>query len=113
MSKITFEQGRRRALRFALGGMTAIPFGGLLLCIPAQAQEKEKVSPDDPQAKTLNYVEDATQAERPEKSGVPGEEQFCKNCQFYQGSGDWAPCSIFQGKLVAADAWCSSWAPKA
>lgn len=100
MSNKPFEQGRRRVLRLALGGVAAIPFGSALLRDTAQAAEK--VSPDDSMAKTLKYTESST------KKG-----QTCSNCQFIQGKGEYAPCTVFQGKLVAAQGWCSSWAPPA
>ena len=84
---------------------------------PAPAQAKSaampKLSVDDPQAKSLAYVEDTTTidtARQPRfKAG-----QACSNCALYQKKDDpdWGGCSIFPGKLVAAAGWCSVYAPK-
>lgn len=71
------------------------------------------VTLDDPQAKALQYVNDATKATRPDKGGTKGADQFCHNCQFLQGdSGEWRPCQIFAGKEVNENGWCITWTPK-
>jgi len=74
----------------------------------------EALSEDDPQAKALSYVDDASDinAER-----FPQFEagQLCSNCALYLGEdGSMSgPCSIFPGKSVQASGWCSVYAPKA
>lgn len=70
----------------------------------ARAEDLPHLSEDDPTAQSLKYVN---------KSTTDG--QTCANCALIQGAdGDaWRPCQIFPGKLVAADGWCSVWAPKA
>lgn len=76
----------------------------------------EKVPLDDPAAKGLNYVEDATEADRADKMGTAGSDQFCDNCQFYAADTDddgWSGCALFQNRLVPAKGWCSGWVPKA
>jgi hypothetical protein len=73
-----------------------------------------KLAEDDPQAKSLSYVHEASSvdsAKQPRyKSG-----QVCANCALFQAKGDdeWGGCSIFPGKLVKASGWCSVYAPKA
>ena len=80
----------------------------------AQAQPKlTMVDPQDPQAKALGYVTDATKAD---KSKFPKYQasQHCAVCQLYQGpaSAQAAPCTIFGGKGVVAPGWCSAFVPK-
>lgn len=74
----------------------------------------EKVPEDDPAASALNYVEDASEADRVDKMGTPGDEQYCDNCQHYDASvGDegWGGCALFQNRLVTAKGWCTGWVP--
>ncbi len=80
---------------------------------PAKTSGMPKLAEDDPQAKSLNYVHDATSidgAKQPRyKAG-----QECSNCALFQARGDeeWAGCSIFPGKAVNARGWCTVYAPK-
>jgi hypothetical protein len=83
----------------------------------AKAAEKPSGMPqlaeDDPQAKSLAYVHEATtidSAKQPRyKAG-----QVCANCALYQGktADEWGGCSIFPGRLVKGSGWCSVYAPK-
>jgi hypothetical protein len=71
------------------------------------------VDPQDPQAKALHYVTDATKVDKSQNPNYkPG--QHCAVCQLYQGpaSAQTAPCTIFGGKRVAAAGWCSAFVPK-
>lgn len=95
MTQESFDPERRRALRLALYGAAAAPFAGALLTDTAWAA---KVDPSSTMAKALNYTKHST------KKG-----EDCGNCRFYQGSGDYAPCTIFGGKKVPATGWCKSW----
>lgn len=75
---------------------------------------RPQLSLDDPQAKALGYVHDATNVDQSKYPRFqPG--QACSNCQLFQGKGDdqWGGCSIFPGKLVNRAGWCSAYAPKA
>ena len=76
----------------------------------AGAEEMPKVSEDDPVAVSLKYVHDASKAD-----GRSNSEALCSNCQFYTGEADseWGPCTIFPGKVVNANGWCSAWVVKA
>jgi len=76
------------------------------------ASELPHVAEDDPIAVSLKYKHDATQAPRANKAGTPAADQKCGNCQLAQGDGDWLGCSIFPGKAVNANGWCSAWVPR-
>ena len=79
---------------------------------PASA-DMPKLAMDDPQAKALSYVEDATSIDSAKQPRYQAG-QACSNCALFQDSNgaEWAGCSIFPGKLVAAAGWCSVYAPK-
>ena len=64
------------------------------------------LSMDAPEAKAVNYVENARDAH----GATPGSN--CANCGLYQGpnGSTQGPCQLFQGKEVKAAGWCSSWA---
>lgn len=72
-----------------------------------------RVSLDDPQAKALGYVHDATSVDQSKYARYQSG-QACHNCALFQSKGDdeWARCSIFPGKLVNSAGWCSAYAPK-
>lgn len=80
----------------------------------AQAQDVPKLAEDDPMAKAMKYVHDASTVD-PASRANPAEVQNCANCALIQGEdgAEWRPCQIFPGKVVSADGWCSVWAPKA
>lgn len=99
MTQKAFEPERRRALRLALSSIAAVPFAAALL--RSRAQAAEKVDPNGSMAKALQFTE---------KSTTKG--QTCSGCQFYQGTGDSAPCIVFTGKIVPAGGWCKSWVAK-
>lgn len=132
---------RRRFLKIVGGGAVLMPVMGLSACsggedkapsaspkamesaseagaeaaskAPAATSDMPRISEDDPQAKSLSYVHEATSidtAKQPRyKAG-----QVCSNCALYQGKAgsEWAGCSIFPGKAVKASGWCSVYAPK-
>lgn len=90
---------RREFLKLSGSALIGMTLGGVALRVNAQ----EKITLDDPTAVALKYVH---------KSEVEG--QYCKNCVYIQGenTAEWPPCSLFGGKLVAADGWCSVWIKK-
>ena len=55
----------------------------LIPAISLESLAAAKVPLDDPAAKALRYVEDATLAKRADKMGVAAAEQVCSNCRFY------------------------------
>ncbi|EHQ51865.1 High potential iron-sulfur protein [Ectothiorhodospira sp. PHS-1] len=97
---------RRRFLKFGSYGLLAVPVAGLGWTTTAKAMER--LSEDDPAAQALNYVHDASAA-----AGHPAYEegQTCLNCLLYSDASaqDWGPCSVFPGKLVSANGWCTAW----
>jgi hypothetical protein len=109
---------RRRFIKITAVSVAAVPLGQLLLHGAAHAEDLPKLDEADPQAQALGYVHDATKADVskfPKRAGKEGASQFCKNCQLFTGSADaeWGPCSIFPGKSVNANGWCSAWIKKA
>jgi hypothetical protein len=75
------------------------------------AAEPVKLSPKDPAALALGYVEDASLVDvKKYPAYVKGSN--CENCLQLQGKpGDaYRPCSLFAGKVVSVKGWCSGWA---
>jgi hypothetical protein len=101
---------RRAVFATALAGVAAIPVMSLK---SANAQTLPQVAVDDPQAKALGYVLDATKVDpKARPTYKPG--QDCANCLQIQGkNGDaYRPCNLFPGKVVAAKGWCMAWVQK-
>ena len=73
-----------------------------------------RLTEDDPQAASLNYVEDATRVDGAKFAQYQAG-QTCANCALFlaEEGSEFGPCSIFAGKLVAAAGWCSVYVPKA
>ncbi len=80
---------------------------------PAAAGNMPQLAEDDPQAKSLSYVHEASTVDTAKQPRYQSG-QVCSNCALYQGKGtdEWAGCSIFPGKLVKSSGWCSVYAPK-
>ena len=99
----------RREFLAATGGLA------LITLISKTVIAAEKVPLDDPAAKALKYVEDASLASgKIDKMGVAGADQLCSNCRFYTAPNDgWGPCLLFQNRLVAGKGWCTGWVPSA
>ncbi|MDO6461819.1 high-potential iron-sulfur protein [Granulosicoccaceae sp. 1_MG-2023] len=110
MSEKPMNKTRRSSLKLMLGGLAAIP----VVAQVRVAHADEPVSETDPMAVALKYVADATKADRADKAGVAGADQFCHNCmQVKADSGEWRGCNLFPGKLVNENGWCSAWVKKA
>jgi len=105
---------RRRAMRLAGAAVAAVPVAALVGGRVAWAEEQPKLDPESPQAKGLGYHHDSSQVDAA-KWPAWQEGRLCSDCQLYQGGPDaqWGPCSIFPGKNVNADGWCSAWVPTA
>lgn len=103
----SFDNSRRRF--FALAG-TGAAAAVVASALPraAFAEDLPHLTIDDPTAKALNYIEDATKAPAPHQAG-----QVCANCNFFSGGGAFGPCQLFPGKAVNAKGWCSGYAKKA
>ncbi len=98
---------RRNLLKNAQLGIAAAPAAGWLARGEAAPVE---LDPNDPQAKALGYVKDATKVDAKANPNYKAG-QVCDNCLQYQGKpGDaLGPCNIFPGKLVQAKGWCKVW----
>jgi hypothetical protein len=75
-----------------------------------------KLDETDPVASSLGYRNSAADVDRNQfEKYQPG--QACANCVLFQpeatAEAGWGACSIYPGKLVNADGWCSVYAPKA
>jgi hypothetical protein len=107
MKQIT-DLSRRRLLRNVALAVALIPVARAPLDV-ASAADAPLVAADDPTAKALKYVTDASKA----TDAKPGSK--CANCRLYQGAADSAQggCLLFPGKSVKAAGWCSSWTAKA
>lgn len=100
MKNVTKEE-RRNFLRQTSAVMVfASP--AMLLSNRVIAVHHGMVDPESPQAVALAYVKEST---------VEG--QNCSNCALYQnGDEKVGDCPLFQGKKVAASAWCNAWVIK-
>ncbi len=96
--------GRRHFIELAAVGLVAAPLTTVLFS--GRAEAAETVSESDPKAVALKYKADATKsADRKDPAAV------CDNCNLYTGKpGDaMGACALFEGRLVAARGWCTSW----
>lgn len=111
MSRRKTDSSRRRFLRNAATGVIAAPIAGLVGTRAARAQDKPKLALDDPQAQSLDYVHDASEA-RDHDAYQEGAD--CANCIQYTGDPEaqWGTCRLFPGKLVNSDGWCKVWGPR-
>lgn len=107
MSK-SFSSSRRSVLRGSFAAAAAALLAAVLPASRARAADAPEVSEDDPTAKGLKYVADATKSERPDAS------QFCHNCRYFKGASGagTGPCDIFPAKSVNGNGWCSAWMKK-
>jgi hypothetical protein len=97
---------RRTLLKGALLGVATVPVSALLSRTATAASGR--VDPNEPQAKSLGYVEDATKVDaKANPNFKPG--QNCANClqapKAKPGDKEVA-CNIFAGRPVAANGWC-------
>jgi anaerobic selenocysteine-containing dehydrogenase len=104
----------RRSFLKAAAGSAAAVVGGLQATAALALAPAERLSPDDPTAKALHYVEDVSKID-PAKAPTHKAGSDCANCVLYQAAAEkdgHAPCGAFAGKLVAAKGWCAAWAAK-
>jgi hypothetical protein len=101
----THSLSRRSLFKRLVLGASLVPLAAVL---PrrGQAAPAMLLSPGSPEAKAVQYTEDAKTAH----TAHPG--STCANCALYQGAdgSTQGPCQIFPGKEVKAAGWCSSWA---
>ena len=105
--KHEFDESRRRLLKRVSLGVALAPIAGTALR-SAWAADLPLLTEDDPTAKALKYVPDASKG----SGAKPGSK--CENCKLFQGAAGAAqgPCLLFPGKVVKATGWCSSWTTK-
>jgi hypothetical protein len=96
---------RRALLKGALLGVAAVPVASLLSRSALAAGGK--VDPNEPQAKSLGYVEDATKVD-PKANPNYKAGQICGNCLQAQvkAGAEYVPCNIFAGREVHTKGWC-------
>jgi len=104
------DSSRRTFLNRLAVASASLPIAALLGGTRiALAEAAPHISLDDPMAKALKYVEDATAAE-----GRADATALCENCMHYSAAADseTGPCALFQGKQVNAKGWCTAWVKK-
>ena len=101
------DEARRRLLKNIALGMALMPIAGAPLTA-ARAAEAPFVGADEPTAKALKYVSDASKS----VDAKPG--STCANCKLYQVAAGSAQggCLLFPGKSVKSTGWCISWAAR-
>jgi hypothetical protein len=103
---------RRDMVKSGLIAGALVPAIGLL-GNAARAQAPTPLDPNDPTAKALNFVTDASKvdagANPTYKAG-----QKCSTCAQYTGKpgSTTGGCNIFVGHTVPATGWCKVWAAK-
>jgi hypothetical protein len=106
------EISRRDLVKGALLAGSLVPALGLL-GNEAQAAALTPLDPNDPMAKALSFVADATKVNA-KTSPTYKAGQHCATCAQYQGKPAEASagCTIFAGHSVPAGGWCSVWAQR-
>lgn len=100
---------RRHFLKLGVAGLVAVPAASIVMR-PASAASR--LSENDPVAQAMSYKHVAADAAGHAKFA---EGRTCDNCLLYKadaGTPGWGTCSVFPGKLVAAEGWCSAWVPQ-
>ena len=108
-SKNAITASRRGFIKSVSNAAALAVFG--VSVTDSRAGDLQKLDESDPSAVALKYVHDASTVPA---SLRPQTDRHCYNCALYAGSKDdeWAGCSIFPGKSVAGNGWCSVWAQK-
>ncbi len=94
--------------------MQFVAAGSAVVAPHALGQGAARLDEADPQAVALGYKHDTTKVDK-QKFTKHEATQKCNNCQLYQGKATdaWAACTLFVGKQVAGNGWCSAWVKKA
>ena len=78
---------------------------------PAAAGALPMLSPTEPAAKALGYIEDATKVDAKANPTFKAG-QNCANCLQWADKNRKAPtskCNLFPGKMVKSGGWCKVW----
>lgn len=119
------KNSRRDFIKYsltAIGGLVATKIFGVKLA-SAQGTPTNALDVNDPMAKTLGYVENASKVDLvkfPRKAGPDGAKQKCANCILLTQTGlkvagkdgVYGLCGLFRNGLVASEGWCNSYAAK-
>jgi hypothetical protein len=99
------RQSRRVFVRKLMLGAALAP---LATVRSGRAADLPLLSPDDPAAHKVKYLEDAGTQKGLTKGNT------CATCALYEGTyqSPQGPCQLFPGKHVKAAGWCSAWAPQ-
>jgi hypothetical protein len=96
------KASRRAILQQVAVGLSIVSGGALT---SAARAADTPLSEQDPDAKKVQYVENASRVKEAQSSG-----QTCANCSVYTAQGDTqGTCGLFKGKLVKAAGWCNAW----
>ena len=120
------NQDRRQLLRSFFVWIPALPALAYVSTLASKANAQtpppsagpgKLVSADDPLAKALKYVADASKAVRTKRGETEGDKQFCSNCALYQPAGQVSgitagKCLAIPTGLVSEKGWCQSWAQR-
>ena len=100
------QPARRKFLNTVAVSAALIPLSSLGFARVANAADLPHLSPTDPTAVALSYVEDAATT----KNASFQAGSACDVCALYQGDrkAAWGPCAVFPGKDVAVKGWCTS-----
>jgi High potential iron-sulfur protein len=103
---------RRSMVKSGLIASTLFPAIGFISGT-ADAAALTPLDPNDPVAKGVSFVNDASKVKASENPTYKAG-QKCSNCAQYQGkaSDATAGCNIFPGHSVPAAGWCKAWAQK-
>jgi High potential iron-sulfur protein len=103
---------RRSIIKSGFIAGALLPAAGIL-SRNAAAAELPPLDPNDPTAKALGFVNDATKVDSKTHPTFKAS-QKCSTCAQYQGKpGDAvAACTIFAGKSVPQGGWCQVWVQK-
>ena len=103
---------RRVVLKRGIIGIATLPAltlmtGAVVAAVPV------KLAESDSMAVALAYVSNAAHVDV-KKNSMFKAGQNCANCLQYKGKAGepLGTCTLFPGKLVAADGWCKVWAKK-
>jgi High potential iron-sulfur protein len=102
---------RRAMVKRSLLAGTLMPAFGLIG--NAEAAGMTPLDPNDPQAKALGFVTDASKVS-PAAEPTFKPSQKCGTCAQFQGKAGDATggCNIFVGHTVPSGGWCKVWAQK-
>jgi hypothetical protein len=106
-----YKMTRRAMVKGSLLAGALVPAIGLMGT--AEADALTPLDPNDPQAKALGFMTDASKvATASNPTYKPG--QKCATCAQFQGKATDATgaCNIFAGHTVPGGGWCRVWAAK-